>query len=341
VQRFVGAGVHIIPFGNSSGEDISFGFTTSPPTGFQTGSLRISTYQTLPDNTPYPIAPFTINHVNNTSGVDNSANTVDRFWNIENAGVSSYTFRYAPSENAANGNVQMRAQPWNALNAGWSLPPLGQINPGIQQVMVPGIVPIIPGVLSGQTWAITMNSTPLPVELLSFSARRNSESEVICEWTTLTETNNDYFEVQRSKDGIYFETIGSRNGAGNSTTLLQYMLYDYTATNEIIYYRLKQVDFDGQYSYSKTIVLSPVTSDNNFRLFPNPASTDVYISPSPNTTFQYCIYDLAGKQVFCNHGESMNGLAHIAVNNIETGNYMLEIITPRARQSHLLKILRQ
>jgi hypothetical protein len=337
----VGAGIHTIPFGNSAGEDISFGFTTSPPTGFQTGSLRISTYQTLPNNTPYPTTPFAINHVNNTSGADNSANTVDRFWHIENAGASNYIFRYAASENAANGNVQMRAQPWNVLNAGWSMPPLGQTNPGAQQVMVPGVLPSIPGVLSGQTWAITMNATPLPVELLSFSARRNSESEVICEWTTLTETNNDYFEVQRSEDGILFETIGLRNGSGNSTTLLEYNLFDITAPNNILYYRLKQTDFDGQYSYSKTIVVSPVTQVNSFLLFPNPASTDIYITTSQSNTFQYCIYDLAGKKVLCNHGESMNGLAHIPVNTLETGNYMFEIITPEARQSHLLKILRQ
>lgn len=96
--------------------------------------------------------------------------------------------------------------------------------------------------------------TPLPIELKIFTGTSIREGNKIC-WSTVTENNNDYFVIEKSKDAISFETLGIEIGAGNSSTLLNYSLID-TNPYELTYYRLKQVDYDGKETYSNIIVVN-------------------------------------------------------------------------------------
>ena len=335
----VGANLHTIPFGNNAGEDVSFSFTSSPPTGLQLGSLRVSTYQTLPNNTPFPFSPVAINHVNNTTGTDNSANTVDRFWHIEHTGTSDYYLKFAPSENAANGNTNMRAQPWNILNSGWQLPSVGQTNPTAQQVFVPGVLPLSPGILAGKSWALAMSTTPLPVSLLSFDAKLNSDRQVLCEWSTLSEVNNDYFVVQRSNNGSDFIDVGIHDGAGNSTAFLKYDFIDAYTPYEITYYRLKQVDFDGQFTFSKVIAIQFSGQSKILRVFPNPASEFVNFSFEKDSQFRYAIYDLTGKKIKEKTSNVYSGLASLSVTDIQEGSYILEVIIDEISYNKPLNVI--
>ncbi|WKN46060.1 T9SS type A sorting domain-containing protein [Tunicatimonas pelagia] len=126
---------------------------------------------------------------------------------------------------------------------------------------------------------VTMGSTtaanPLPVEFLEFTAEAQRFS-VLLKWKTASEENNDFFEVQRSKDGKSWEAIGVVDGAGNSTTVLSYSYKDENPLVGTIYYRLRQVDFDGRFEHSKTASVevdgfSPLnTSVLDIRVFPNP-----------------------------------------------------------------------
>lgn len=86
---------------------------------------------------------------------------------------------------------------------------------------------------------------PLPVELLSFNAYPKDEN-VHIEWVTASEINNDYFEVQRSSDGINYETNEIVDGNGTSSQMHQYELTDFNPLPGLSYYRIRQVDFDGQ-----------------------------------------------------------------------------------------------
>ena len=113
-------------------------------------------------------------------------------------------------------------------------------------------------------------STSLPVELTSF--------EVTCEenvskltWTTVSEINNDYFVIEKSYDGDVFEEIGTKRGFGNSNVVIDYSFNDDDISSKLSYYRLKQVDFNGEHSYSNTVVGK--CSLNDFSIYPNPAST--------------------------------------------------------------------
>lgn len=89
-----------------------------------------------------------------------------------------------------------------------------------------------------------MNTTPLPITLLSFICMAEKNQNTIL-WKTETETNNNYFELERSIDGTNFETINKTKGAGNSTTEKNYSYVDYNFKNVTNYYRIKQVDYNG------------------------------------------------------------------------------------------------
>jgi hypothetical protein len=93
----------------------------------------------------------------------------------------------------------------------------------------------------------------LPITLASFSGNAKG-SQVVLNWITSSEVNNSYFSVERSADGLHFKQVGIVAGAGNSTNINSYSLVD-EFPHQQTYYRLKQVDYDGAYSYSKTIVV--------------------------------------------------------------------------------------
>lgn len=98
----------------------------------------------------------------------------------------------------------------------------------------------------------TKATTPLPVELLSFTATPN-DNRVNVYWSTASEINNDYFIVQRSKNNLQFEDIVQVDGAGNSISRKKYSAVDYQPYTDVSYYRLKQVDFNGAYHYSNIV----------------------------------------------------------------------------------------
>lgn len=125
------------------------------------------------------------------------------------------------------------------------------------------------------------NVEPFPVEYLSFSAEWANQQAVI-EWVTASETNSDYFEIERSMDGTNFGSIGMLQSAGNTTETTHYQFVDtdaFAPNQPTIYYRLKQVDFDGQFSYSTIVELNPSDTELPFQtsLYPNPASEHSFL----------------------------------------------------------------
>ena len=86
----------------------------------------------------------------------------------------------------------------------------------------------------------------LPIELLSFTGEQHNENNIL-KWITASETNNDYFTVERSFDAINFEEVGIVDGAGNSISTLNYSLIDNRPFDGVTYYRLTQTDFDGNH----------------------------------------------------------------------------------------------
>ena len=95
--------------------------------------------------------------------------------------------------------------------------------------------------------------SPLPIELVSFDCSVENERDIVIDWVTASEINNDYFDLYKSYDGINWFCLGSIHGAGNSNTLVFYSFYDGSIIKDDNYYQLRQVDFDGNYSDSKIV----------------------------------------------------------------------------------------
>jgi hypothetical protein len=102
---------------------------------------------------------------------------------------------------------------------------------------------------------LTSNFTTLPVELIDFKAYLKSNS-IVLDWSTGSEVDNSHFVIQKSKDGINFEEVGEIDGVGNSNSLSEYTFIDREMDYSLVYYRLKQVDFNGDYSYSNIVPIN-------------------------------------------------------------------------------------
>lgn len=117
---------------------------------------------------------------------------------------------------------------------------------------------------------------PLPVTWLAFTGTTDGRHHTL-NWATASEINNDFFEIQRSVDGRNFSAIAKIEGSGNSNTRTEYSYTDKMAPVGRVYYRLRQVDFNGDYEYAPEIVtlLRDDAEDAylDFLLYPNPSAT--------------------------------------------------------------------
>lgn len=165
----------------------------------------------------------------------------------------------------------------------------------------------------------------LPVELIFFSVSSDDKS-VEVSWATASETNNDYFTVERSKDGVVYEEIATIQGAGNS---IEKLAYDYLDNNPLVgqsYYRLRQTDFDGttEVFAPKAVYHSKV---RDLTVFPNPAGvTDmltIQTGADADEDIELAIYSNAGQLV---KSETVNGSGAVTIqNDLKAGFYMLQV----------------
>ncbi|MEM9328436.1 MAG: T9SS type A sorting domain-containing protein, partial [Bacteroidota bacterium] len=179
---------------------------------------------------------------------------------------------------------------------------------------------------------VASGDSPLPVELLSFSALRLSNA-VRLNWSTATEINNDFFSVQRGVDGASFETLGLVDGQGNSDQQVDYEFLDQRPLSGNSYYRLKQTDFDGSFTYSDVILVQDgVARTPELSIFPN-ASNGLDFNwalqgLTPNTEVRLMLYDLQGNVIiertqFVDDSGAYSGRGFEGV-LLESGLYLLK-----------------
>jgi hypothetical protein len=163
----------------------------------------------------------------------------------------------------------------------------------------------------------------LPVTLVSFTAFYNGD-QVDLSWTTATEINNSYFNIERSQDGKHFEAIGKVDGAGNSQAYLNYGFTDHSPLSGIVYYRLKQVDFDGTSAYSVIRVVSILSSEQVI-VYPTPANAgeDIHVvitNQMDTAPVTIDVLDMLGKVVLSYAGE---GSSHVLQASLAKGVYLV------------------
>jgi len=162
----------------------------------------------------------------------------------------------------------------------------------------------------------------LPIELLSFTAAVK-DADVQLNWATASETNNDYFSIERTTDGIIFETIAIVNGAGNSSQILNYSAFDNAPLNGISYYRLKQTDYDGLFEYSNIVSVTFENNDfSNINIYPNP-NTGHFTIDGVNQNARLIIFNTIGEKITEQNISSEK--TEIYLSNLPSGIYFVQI----------------
>jgi hypothetical protein len=239
-------GLHEFPFFTATREYVPVRFTPLSGTG---GSVSIVTQSSDTENQPLPasLSGAIVSVISGAIGNVDPFHMIDRWWQIDAPGfTANIGFGYSGSENTLPVDLRtgyLGVIRWSGIN--WGLPS----GSGMGVTSGSGMVNLS-NVSNFGTFTLVANTLTLPVELVDFSARAVGD-EVQVNWSTASEINNDYFTLERSTDGENFEPIQQLDGAGNSTELIYYACVDKEPLPGVSYYRLRQTDYDGKYSYSE------------------------------------------------------------------------------------------
>jgi hypothetical protein len=181
---------------------------------------------------------------------------------------------------------------------------------------------------------VDISNSPLPVILVYFEAKVNDFGKVELDWKTATEINTDYFAIERTKDGNQFVEIGKLQGSSNSANPHLYTLVDNKPLPGISYYRLHQVDLDGNSVYSRLVAIS-LSGDkvDGPHVFPNPLNgRDLFCSfpasQSGMKEISWVLYDVNGRQVDANQQGVKTSSQPVALSLsqlLPVGNYVILI----------------
>ena len=174
------------------------------------------------------------------------------------------------------------------------------------------------------------NGTVLPVEYSSI--RIIKDDGAILEWATQVEVNNDFFVIERSNDGKYFEEIGRVEGSGNSNKRNTYSFWDPKPLPGISFYQLVQYDYDG--SSSKSEILSFNYLDNIDQVLYNRNSQEIVINNQFNNT-DFMIYNIEGKVLL--NGKLAEGSNTINIEQLPNGILVASLLGRSAQSYKLLK----
>lgn len=181
----------------------------------------------------------------------------------------------------------------------------------------------------------TNDNNPLPVKLVNFTAKIN-KANVNLNWSTSEEINNKGFEVERSINGLNFQKVGFVKGAGNTSIINNYALVDENAFEKAnaktLYYRFKQIDFDGKFNYSNMVVVSNNKANNleTVIVYPNPFTDQVNLSitSAEASQMKVTIINLSGKEVGNLTIPVSAGTSNININDFEkltAGVYFIKV----------------
>ena len=183
------------------------------------------------------------------------------------------------------------------------------------------------------------NTAILPVTWLSFVAEKALNNIVNLQWMITNQINNDHYEVERSTNGVSFTNIGSVASNNSNQGTITYNFIDKQPIAGTIYYRIKQVDKDGKYSYS---IVQIVTVGNNeaglWQVYPtistNGTSTALHLKGDVGKV-QIILTEISGKIIYqvVNNTTSTGQQINIPLNNRAKGIYMLKIITDKAQST--------
>ena len=168
---------------------------------------------------------------------------------------------------------------------------------------------------------------PAPVDLTYFNGKRD-DGFTLLRWETLSEKNNDYFQVERGVTPNSFMPVGYRDGSGNTSVTQYYEYVDNDAFMQTMYYRLKQVDFDGSYEYSDVIAINPDMVMFNVNTYPNPFISDITVDVPGNTSTQMQLQLIDQNGRVLQEKEVISNTIHFTgLTDLSSGNYYIRLVS--------------
>ncbi|MBK8873273.1 MAG: T9SS type A sorting domain-containing protein [Bacteroidetes bacterium] len=286
-------GLRVIPFIKATGAYIPLDYNIDSGTH----DVVLATHATLANNTNIPPSITNINGY--FTGTDNSNSMVDRFYMVDNtAGTTpqaDITFRYAVSERAALGNASIKAQRWLSPTTEWEYPFIPT------QAYVTDVVTVtdFTAFNSNVWWALVNESSPLPVELLDFTAKPEND-KVKLTWVTASEINSSHYVVERTVDQSSFDYISRVESRGPSSSTLEYYTWDNSPLDGKQFYYLRQHDYDGKVrtygpvavEFSKDVfdIITATTTSSEL-------GVTVVFNYNSNEPYKYSIVDMTGRTI--------------------------------------------
>ncbi len=324
-------GAHVYPFGVvSTGNQIPFTFNK---TTAGSANISVSTRSTAANtNLPWPgasnVAAVTSMMAMGPPFYTDASipSAIDRWWDItaSAAVTANLIFSYRGVENTTTAAPlgTFGAQHWNG--ASWDAPvgTGGGVTAGVGTVSVTGASTFSP-------WVLSSSILPLPIELIYFKGAC-SNNKILLEWATASETSNDYFTIEKSNDGVIYYEIATINGAGNSTQTISYSYTDNSVNNNLVYYRLKQTDYNGHSKTFNTISLSPCGDLNEISVGAysnNNGGVVVFVDEKSAKQYQIVLFDALGKKLKQESIYSQVGKSSyiLDVNDLSVGVYFISI----------------
>jgi len=276
--------------------------------------------------------------LNGTSGGPhaNAHYCVNKSWDIteEVVGGSNLTITFGwgtADENASFDRSVSKVQHYisgawdNVATAGSAA---GNPSAGRYTQSVSGVSSLSPFAVNGSPG----NLNPLPVKLVAFDVVTTELNTAKLTWVTASEENNDRFEVQRSFDGVNYLNIGTVRGNGTTQATINYSFTDHNSVGTILYYRLRQVDYNGQFEFSPVRVLKGAESNGMqiTALYPLPAAENINVSVTAhkndnNVSLQ--IISLNGTAITTKTVGLLRGVNsfNIPVLDLQPGKYIIRV----------------
>ncbi len=350
-------GTYTIPFQYSTTRYLPLTFNNAGAAGVTSGTIKFSTWHSVADNWAGVVsttgAPSDVTNMypatgtSSPSATDDSYYVVDRFWVIDpTGGATPYTtvpnpiltFTYintgAASEVAAPNlaiDGTLLAQRFNnsALKT-WGdwIGPSGHDNTAFGA----GTGQVTTNTQIGtanffRSWTLSDQNAPLPIKLTAFTAQC-SNYYALLQWETATESNNDYFTIDRTQDGVHYETVAVVKGSGTSSTSHSYSAIDYSPLSGNSYYRISQTDLDGVTTNLNTVVYTPCESTESVNAFTvNNNTIDVQINSNSVDTYTFTIMNALGQVISTQQHNVSVGLNDFKLNpQVARGIYIMQII---------------
>jgi hypothetical protein len=164
----------------------------------------------------------------------------------------------------------------------------------------------------------------LPVELISFNVKARVDYNLL-EWETASEVDSKHFEIQRSENGIEFISVAQVNAAGYSSIKLKYTYNDYLKPNNLAYYRLKQIDIDGSFEFSRMVIINPPKKPIDYYGF------SIYYDEIPE---RIIVYDLSGRNILTDKNLTLKPPEF----KLGSGAYVIVLITNKSKYTKKIQV---